>query len=162
MLAFDIECCKAPLKFPVAEEDEVFMISYMIDGRGFLIISRTVVSENIEDFEYTPKASYPGPFHVYNEPDEEALLKRFLAHCKELKPNIFVTYNGDFFDWPFIDTRCEIYGISLEKELGMAPTRNGEYRGELTVCTVTFISRESCSQLDALPRLHIMMLFSPI
>ena len=133
VLAFDIECCKAPLKFPVAEDDEVFMISYMIDGRGFLIISRTVVSEDIEDFEYTPKASYPGPFHVFNEPDEEALLKRFVAHCQELRPNIFVTYNGDFFDWPYIDKRCEIHGINLEKELGMAPTRNGEYRGRCSV-----------------------------
>tara|TARA_B110000208_G_C11798052_1_gene440554 strand:+ start:251 stop:6238 length:5988 start_codon:yes stop_codon:yes gene_type:complete len=133
VLAFDIECCKAPLKFPVADVDEIFMISYMIDGRGYLIISRTVVSEDIEDFEYTPKPSYPGPFHIFNEPNEEALLRRFIDHCKELRPNIFVTYNGDFFDWPYIDKRCEIHGISMESELGVAVTRNGEYRGRCAV-----------------------------
>ena len=31
VLAFDIECTKEPLKFPQAERDEIFMISYMVD-----------------------------------------------------------------------------------------------------------------------------------
>ena len=50
MLAFDIECTKAPLKFPVADVDQIFMISYMVDGQGYLIISREVVSKDINDF----------------------------------------------------------------------------------------------------------------
>jgi len=33
VLAFDIECTKEPLKFPQAERDAVFMISYMVDGQ---------------------------------------------------------------------------------------------------------------------------------
>ncbi|KAG9536863.1 DUF1744-domain-containing protein, partial [Aureobasidium melanogenum] len=37
ILAFDIETCKAPLKFPDAAVDQIMMISYMIDGQGFLI-----------------------------------------------------------------------------------------------------------------------------
>ena len=36
------------------------MISYMIDGRGFLIVNRQVVSEDITDFEYTPKPEFDG------------------------------------------------------------------------------------------------------
>ena len=36
--------------FPDAEIDQVFMISYMFDGQGYLIINREVVSEDIEDF----------------------------------------------------------------------------------------------------------------
>ena len=40
--AFDIECCKQPLKFPDANSDPIMMISYMMDGRGFLIINREV------------------------------------------------------------------------------------------------------------------------
>lgn len=67
VLAFDIECTKAPLKFPDAENDEIFMISYMVDGQGYLIISREVVSQDIDDFEYTPKPSFPGPFKIFNE-----------------------------------------------------------------------------------------------
>ena len=39
VLAFDIECTKAPLKFPDASHDQIFMISYMVDGQGYLISS---------------------------------------------------------------------------------------------------------------------------
>ena len=67
VLAFDIECTKAPLKFPTVEMDQVFMISYMCDGQGYLIISREVVAEDIADFEYTPKPTFPGPFTIFNE-----------------------------------------------------------------------------------------------
>jgi DNA polymerase family B, exonuclease domain len=46
---------------------QVFMISYMCDGRGYLIISREVVGEDIADFEYTPKPQFPGSFTIFNE-----------------------------------------------------------------------------------------------
>jgi DNA polymerase elongation subunit (family B) len=42
VLAFDIECEKAPLKFPNADHDRIFMISYMLKGQGFLIINRFI------------------------------------------------------------------------------------------------------------------------
>jgi DNA polymerase elongation subunit (family B) len=38
--------------------------------------------------------------------NEEALLRRFFQHVRELQPHIFVTYNGDYFDWPFVDARA--------------------------------------------------------
>lgn len=41
--AFDIETTKLPLKFPDAEYDLVMMISYMVDGQGYLIINREVL-----------------------------------------------------------------------------------------------------------------------
>lgn len=69
-MAFDIETSKAPLKFPVKEIDQIMMISYMVDGQGYLITNREIVSEDIEDFEYTPKPEYEGPFIIFNEPDE--------------------------------------------------------------------------------------------
>ncbi len=91
-LAWDIECTKKPLKFPDAKNgDEIFMISYMVDGQGFLIISREVVSSDIQDFEYTPKPEFEGPFTVFNEANELGLIHRFLEHIRELKPSIFVT-----------------------------------------------------------------------
>ena len=37
--------------------------------------------------------------------NELELLTTWLNHVKEMKPLVFVTYNGDFFDWPFIDNR---------------------------------------------------------
>ena len=41
--AFDIETTKLPLKFPDAEYDIIMMISYMVDGQGYLIINREVL-----------------------------------------------------------------------------------------------------------------------
>ncbi|ONH69288.1 DNA polymerase epsilon catalytic subunit A, partial [Pichia kudriavzevii] len=52
VLAFDIETTKAPLKFPDSSIDQIMMISYMIDGDGFLITNRSIISEDIQDFEY--------------------------------------------------------------------------------------------------------------
>ena len=58
-----------------------------------------MIGADVEDFEYTPKPEYEGPFVVFNEPDEMSLLRKFFDHILEVKPNIFVTYNGDSFDW---------------------------------------------------------------
>lgn len=41
--AFDIETTKLPLKFPDPEYDLIMMISYMVDGQGYLIINREVL-----------------------------------------------------------------------------------------------------------------------
>lgn len=103
VLAFDIETTKDPLKFPDSTRDMIMMISYMVDGRGFLICNREIISEDIEDFEYSPSAEYEGKFTVFNEENEVKLLEKFFAHCRELNPFIYVTYNGDYFDWTFIN-----------------------------------------------------------
>ncbi|EQC32684.1 hypothetical protein SDRG_09658 [Saprolegnia diclina VS20] len=133
VLAFDIECTKAPLKFPDAAHDQIYMISYMVDRQGYLIVNREFVSQDVDDFEYTPTAEYDGPFECFNAPNEEALLKRFFAHVTELNPHIFVTYNGDFFDWPFVETRAEVHGLNMTTAIGISRDRNGEYRGKCAV-----------------------------
>jgi len=76
VMAYDIETTKAPLKFPDQAIDQVMMISYMVDGQGYLITNREIVSEDIDDFEYTPKEGYEGPFIIFNEPDEVRLIPR--------------------------------------------------------------------------------------
>lgn len=70
VLAFDIETTKLPLKFPDASFDSIMMISYMVDGQGYLITNREIVSEDIDDFDYTPKPEFDGPFIIFNEDDE--------------------------------------------------------------------------------------------
>lgn len=116
--AWDIETTKLPLQFPNAEYDQVFMISYMVDRQGYLIVNREVVGADISDFEYTPKPEYPGPFKIFNEPNELALLHRFYSHMREVQPAIYVTYNGDFFDWPFMAARTARHGMDIYQELG--------------------------------------------
>jgi DNA polymerase epsilon subunit 1 len=80
-----------------------------------LITNREIVSCDIDDFEYTPKPEYEGPFTIFNEPTEIDLLKRFFSHIREAKPTVFVTYNGDFFDWPFVEDRAKFHGMDLKK-----------------------------------------------
>ena len=49
-----------------------------------MIVNREVVGEHISDFEYTPKPEFEGPFVVYNETNELALLRKFLDHMKQV------------------------------------------------------------------------------
>ncbi|KAH8693014.1 DNA polymerase epsilon catalytic subunit A [Talaromyces proteolyticus] len=130
VLAFDIETTKLPLKFPDAVIDQIMMISYMIDGNGFLITNREIVSEDINDFEYTPKPEYNGPFLIFNEPDERHLLERFFSHVKEAKPTVIATYNGDFFDWPFVEARASVLGIDMYTEIGFRKNSEDIYQSD--------------------------------
>jgi len=43
------------------------------------------------------------------------LLKAWFAHMQEVKPSIYVTYNGDFFDWPFLEKRAAHHGIKMNE-----------------------------------------------
>ncbi|KAI1296371.1 DNA polymerase epsilon catalytic subunit [Mortierella claussenii] len=133
VFAFDIETTKLPLKFPDAAIDSVMMISYMIDGQGYLITNREIVSRDIDDFEYTPKPEYEGLFTIFNEPNEEECLRRFFHHVQEAKPTVFVTYNGDFFDWPFMEARAKIHGIDMFNEIGVKKDDEDEYKSNTAV-----------------------------
>ncbi|KAF5367571.1 hypothetical protein D9758_003792 [Tetrapyrgos nigripes] len=133
VMAYDIETTKAPLKFPDQAIDQVMMISYMVDGQGYLITNREIVSEDIEDFEYTPKEGYEGPFIVFNEADEVATIKRFFSHIRDVKPTVMATFNGDFFDFPFLDARSKANGIDMFLETGFAKDSEDEYKSRTCV-----------------------------
>lgn len=120
VLAYDIECTKKPLKFPdAAAGDEVMMISWMLDGKGYLVINREVVTEDIEDFGYSPHPEFKGDFTVFNEPNEKRLLERFFGEVRLSAPRVFATFNGDYFDWPFVETRAAMRGIDMGNEIGI-------------------------------------------
>ncbi|KAH7322816.1 DNA polymerase epsilon [Stachybotrys elegans] len=133
VLAFDIETTKLPLKFPDASIDQIMMISYMIDGQGFLITNREIISEDIGDFDYTPKPEYPGPFMIFNEPDEKAVIERFFLHIKEARPTVIATYNGDFFDWPFVEARASVNGIDMYQEIGWKKDSEDQFKCNYSV-----------------------------
>ena len=145
VMAFDIETTKAPLKFPDQEIDQVMMISYMIDGQGYLITNREIVSEDIEDFDYTPREGYEGPFSIFNEPDEEAVIRRFFSHFQEVKPTVMATFNGDFFDFPFLDARAKVHGIDMYLEIGFQKDSEDEYkcRGCVHMDCFRWVKRDS-------------------
>ncbi|KYK54847.1 DNA polymerase epsilon [Drechmeria coniospora] len=133
VMAYDIETTKLPLKFPDAAIDQVMMISYMIDGQGFLITNREIISEDIGDFDYTPKPEYPGSFMIFNEPNEKAVIERFFLHIKEARPTVIATYNGDFFDWPFVEARASVNGIDMYREIGWRKDNDDQYKCSYSV-----------------------------
>ncbi|KAI3381274.1 hypothetical protein SNEBB_003666 [Seison nebaliae] len=116
--AFDIETTKEPLKFPDAKFDQIMMISYMMNDVGYLITNREVVSEDLDDFHYHPTDEMKAKFILFNEKNEPNLLKRFFQEVRQFRPHIFVTYNGDNFDWRYIDERSTINGMSMKDEIG--------------------------------------------
>jgi len=44
---------------------------------------------------------------------QKELLQCWLSHMQEVKPGIYVTYNGDFFDWPFLERRAAQHGYKM-------------------------------------------------
>eukprot|EP00835_Amoeboradix_gromovi_P002472 NODE_141_length_17903_cov_0.288643.p1 type:complete len:1889 gc:universal NODE_141_length_17903_cov_0.288643:9604-3938(-) len=132
VFAYDIETSKEPLKFPNADKDEIMMISYMVDQKGYLITNRSIVSQNISDFEYFPTIGVGGVFTIYNEPNEHNLLQKFISHILDIKPHIFTTYNGDMFDFPYVQTRCALYNLNLYELFGFQSV-NDEFRSELLI-----------------------------
>ena len=145
VLAYDIETTKLPLKFPDAQTDQIMMISYMIDGQGYLITNREIVSHDVDDFEYTPKPEFEGNFVVFNEPNELALIQKFFDHILDVRPHIIVSYNGDFFDWPFVETRAAIYDIDMKREIGYSKNRDGNYlsRPSMHMDCLCWVKRDS-------------------
>ena len=126
---FDIETTKSPLKFPNAEVDNILMVSLMMDEQGFLIVNRDIVSADIADFEYSPSEEMQGRFSCINVAGERELLLEFFALVRQYRPLLFISYNGDFFDWPFIAARCSAHGLSLLQEAGVYQ-RDDEFVGK--------------------------------
>ncbi|KAJ8768060.1 hypothetical protein K2173_021000 [Erythroxylum novogranatense] len=144
--AFDIETTKLPLKFPDSSYDLIMMISYMVDGQGYLIINRECVGDDIEDVEYTPKPEFEGCFKVTNVQTEVELLREWFAHMREVKPGIYVTYNGDYFDWPFLESRAAHHGFKMSDEVGFSCDKNqGECRAKFAchLDCIAWVKRDS-------------------
>lgn len=83
--------------------------------------------------QYTPKPEFEGYFRVKNVQTELDLLKAWFSHMQEVKPGIYVTYNDDFFDWPFLEKRAAHHGIKMNEEIGFQCDNNqGECRAKFS------------------------------
>ncbi|RHZ75402.1 hypothetical protein Glove_214g16 [Diversispora epigaea] len=126
ILAFDILTTKKPLNFPDPDSDSIMMISYIINNRGYVITNRKIVSEDIRSIKYIPSHVHEYHFNVFNERDEAAVISRFFLQVRKEKPTIITTFNGDAFDWPFIEKRSELYGLNMQKAIGFTKTKGFE------------------------------------
>ncbi|CAG8525808.1 6532_t:CDS:10 [Diversispora eburnea] len=126
ILAFDILTTKRPLNFPDPDSDSIMMISYIINNQGYVITNRKIVSEDIRSIKYIPPRVHEYQFNVFNERDEVAVISRFFLQVRKEKPTIITTFNGDAFDWPFIEKRSELYGLNMQKAIGFTKTKGFE------------------------------------
>lgn len=65
----------------------------------------------------------------------------------DVKPHIFVTYNGDFFDWPFVEARAAVLGLDMKQEIGFSKiaARDGTYacRPAMHMDCLCWVKRDS-------------------
>ena len=119
------------MKFPDADIDQIMLISYVIDEQTFLIVNREIISEDISEFTFCPTKDLMFPVTIFNESNEQDSLMRFFNHLKQAKPIILTTFNGDFFDFPFIQRRAKILNIELESNLGIKEETSGRFCGQI-------------------------------
>lgn len=62
-----------------------------------------------------------------------AVIRRWFEHIRDSKPTVIATYNGDSFDFPFVDARAKIHGISMYEEIGFKPDIEDEYKSRSTM-----------------------------
>lgn len=74
------------------------------------------------------------------------------------------TYNGDSFDFPFVDIRAKIHGISMYDEIGFKPDNEMEYKSRHTMhmdcfrsATHFFGSECELTSSDGLSEIHICL-----
>jgi len=85
----------------------------MYETDAILITNRGICGQDVQEFYYRPKEEFECNISIFNESNEKNCLLRFLRLIQEYKPCIISSFNGDKFDWPYVDIRCQINGISL-------------------------------------------------
>ncbi len=95
-IAFDIEVfSKRP--FPDVKKDPIVIISLFNDKFKKIITWLNVYGDGIEKVN-----------------DERELLLKFADLITQYNPDVIVGYNSDNFDFPYINERAEILGVSLK------------------------------------------------
>jgi len=96
ILCFNIEVCN-PHGMPEVEKDPISMISIYSNQNYYKVIS---TKHSSSDF-------------VETVPSEKELLTKFLETIKSENPDIIAGYNSDKFDFPYLKSRADHLGVSL-------------------------------------------------
>lgn len=68
--------------------------------------------------------------HAHPPPTTHTYARSLAQTHTHTQPTVFVTYNGDFFDFPFIDARMKQYGLCMESEIGIQKQVNESFPPE--------------------------------
>ena len=58
---------------------------------------------------------------------------KFFQHIQSAKPTVMATFNGDFFDFPFLCSRAKTHGIDMFLETGFAIDSEDEFKSRTCV-----------------------------
>lgn len=64
---------------------------------------------------------------------QAATIRRFFSHVQDVKPTVMATFNGDFFDFPFLCARAKVHGIDMFLEIGFAKDSEDEFKSRTCV-----------------------------
>lgn len=73
---------------------------------------------------------------------QKGLLSLWFAHMQDVKPGIYVTYNGDFFDWPFLETRAAHHGYNMSEVCSLSMLATGDFLRFFAVLSIKFFQRQ--------------------
>jgi len=95
-LGLDIEVLPPEFGVPIPERDPITIISISFNtGNTLVLVAKP--GQDTENIKYFP--------------DEFWMLSTFMDIFKEYDPDIVMAFNGDTFDFPYIEKRLEILGI---------------------------------------------------
>ena len=117
-LAFSIITTNQDYLNPDSNTDQAIMISVKTDTTNILLINQNIIKENLNELEYT-YGNESNIFTIYNVSCEEDLLLKFIEIIQIYKPHILITYNGNLFDFSFIETRLLKYGLIMKNLIGI-------------------------------------------
>jgi len=139
-LAFDIECLPIDGGMPVPEKSPIIMISLAFEPHFNGSSTMVLVGKDAEGLDSDTETF----------PDEVRMLERFFDIIKEYDPDIFVGYNSNGFDIPYIVDRVkklEEAKIRVRSRMG----RDGRSVYYRKIGTMTNISINGRITVDVLP-----------
>lgn len=112
----DIETSSKDFCLSNPKLDEIMSIAILFNNeKGYILFNKKFYgsTDGTEKIIYNGKNKLNGtPFKLFEMNDEKNLLNTFFLIIKALNPNVIITYNGDFFDLPYIIERADIYNLN--------------------------------------------------
>jgi len=99
-----------------ASTDPIFQIGIR-DNRGYeeIIEIKSIIEEEINKLGREPSQEEQNAMDREKRDSERIAISRFFEVIDEIKPDIITAYNSEFFDWPYLERRCERLGIEINQ-----------------------------------------------
>lgn len=118
IIGIDIETNTKPPHKPDPQRDSIYLISICCGESGYLIQNMDILKDKIKPITYKAGSHLTSQFRVIYSNNENDLIADFLWVLLNFKKSnrnadIIATYNGDKFDFWFLNERAKRYGINL-------------------------------------------------